>query len=98
MQFHFHTFFVDDIFVFCRGDIGIMHYLKSFLHGHDTFSGLWVSPAKSHFYTANVYVSVSFVRYFKRFLACNKKSLLFIYLGVPIFLGLLMCNYFGHWL
>ena len=74
--------YVDDIFVFCRGDIKSLRNLSIFLKTYGDFSCQYVNNSKSSFSTMDS--STRFVTEIQRILSCSHGCLPFKYLGVFI--------------
>jgi len=56
-----------------------------FLHSYGLDSCQWINTSKSHFFTANAFLS--FLSKIKYVLGCSRGNIPFNYLGVPIFVG-----------
>ena len=80
-----HILYVDDIFIFCRGDIKSLRNLSIFLKTYGDFSDQYVNNSKSSFFTVDN--SARFVTKIQCILSCSHDCLPFNYLGVSIFVG-----------
>jgi len=86
-----HIFYVDDIFVFCRGDNKSFRNLSIFLKTYGDFSCQYVNNSKSSFFTMDI--SARFVTKIQRILSCSHDCLPFTYLRVHIFVGAPKCRF-----
>ena len=87
-----HILYVDDIFVFYRGDIKSLRNLSIFLKTYGDFSNQYVNNTKSSFSTIDN--SARFVTKIQRIISCSHVCLSFNYLGVSIFVGAPKCRFF----
>ena len=86
-----HILYVDDIFVFCRGDIKSLRNLSIFLKTYGDFFGQYVNNSKSSFFTMDNFAR--FVTKIQCILSCSHCCLSFNYLVVHIFVGVPKCRF-----
>ena len=86
-----HILYVDDIFVFCRGNIKSLRNLSIFLKTYGDFFGQYVNNSKSSFFTMDN--SARFLTKIQRIIYCSHGCLPFNFLGVSIVVGALKCRF-----
>jgi len=86
-----HILYVDDIFVFCRGDNKSLRNLSIFLKTYGDFSGQYVNNSKSSFFTMDNFAR--FVTKIQCILSCSHGCLPFNYLEVSILFCAPKCQF-----
>jgi len=81
-----HSFYVDDLMVFCKGKKSGLSHLKNLFTRYALASGQIVSTAKSSFFAGSISQDRK-KNQIAEFLSFNLGSFPFNYLGVPIFKG-----------
>jgi hypothetical protein len=80
-----HSFYADDLFIFCKGNLSGLRNLKSLFDQYAAESGQVISTAKSTIFSGSI--TPGRLALIVQLLNFNLGSLPFIYLGVPIFKG-----------
>jgi len=80
-----HSFYEDEMMIYCKGKSSTFYALKNLFHRYEMAFGQVISTSKSTIYSSSI--TQARLHQLMEILPFNNGSLLFDYLGVPIFKG-----------